>query len=59
MGKRLQRVATRNVWDTAYETNEKSQYECYGCGHRLSVEGSPIVCPECDGQLRNCEMPME
>ncbi|WP_135822432.1 rubrerythrin-like domain-containing protein [Halostella litorea] len=37
----------------------KSEYECLGCGHRVSTGGHPVECPECGATMRNRGTPFE
>ena len=48
-----------NVWDTGYEADAESAYECFQCGTHVYANGSPMACPECGGELRNRDMPIE
>lgn len=49
----------QKVWDTEYDTEGESEYECYGCGYLVCKNGTPVTCPECGGTLRNRDMPIE
>lgn len=40
-------------------TPEESVYECYECGHRLTIEGHQGLCPECEGRMKNIAVPRE
>lgn len=40
-------------------TPSESVYECYDCGHRVTVEGHRGECPECPGEVRNIAVPRE
>jgi Zn finger protein HypA/HybF involved in hydrogenase expression len=40
-------------------TPEQSTYECYECGHRVTVSGHRGGCPECAGTVRTIAVPRE
>lgn len=45
--------------DIEYDPTTETTYECLNCGKIISVSSSPGQCPDCDGSLRNREMPFE
>ncbi|MFC4358409.1 rubrerythrin-like domain-containing protein [Halobium salinum] len=45
--------------DIEYDPTTETAYECLNCGTVISVSTSPGRCPDCDGSLRNREMPFE
>ncbi|WP_122091297.1 rubrerythrin-like domain-containing protein [Halalkalicoccus subterraneus] len=45
--------------DIDSEPNEETLYECFQCGSIISAKTSPGHCPDCNGPLRNRQMPFE
>ncbi len=49
----------RVMRDLDQDTAEERTYECFECGTVVSAASPPGECPECGGQMRNREMPLE
>lgn len=42
-----------------YDPTEERPYECFECGNIVTGIAHPGLCPECGGQLRNRQYPIE
>ncbi|ADJ17106.1 rubrerythrin-like domain-containing protein [Halalkalicoccus jeotgali] len=45
--------------DVKSESNEETAYECFRCGSIIIATTSPGRCPDCNGPLRNRQVPLE
>ncbi len=39
--------------------DEKSPYECFECGRIIIAVDNPTSCPDCGGDMRNRQTPLE
>jgi rubrerythrin len=45
--------------DVDQHPEEESPYECFDCGTIIAAVTSPGACPDCGGEVRNRETPIE
>lgn len=45
--------------DVDQHPTDESAYECFECGSIVVAERNPGSCPDCAGEMRNRETPIE
>jgi rubrerythrin len=45
--------------DVVINVEEKSPYECFECGTIVATVDNPGSCPDCGGDVRNRQTPLE
>ena len=45
--------------DVKVDPNEESPYECFQCGTIVHSAANPDQCPDCGGEMRNRQVPLE
>jgi len=45
--------------DITHDPDTDRPYECFECGSIVTAADNPKRCPDCGGELRNRQMPIE
>jgi len=45
--------------DVEQDHDGETPYECFDCGRIVTATSQPETCPDCDGDMRNRQTPME
>ncbi|WP_324665800.1 rubrerythrin-like domain-containing protein [Haloarcula sediminis] len=45
--------------DVTQTPDEATPYECFECGTVVTAEDNPDPCPDCGGEMRNRQTPVE